>query len=421
MANETTPQKLALRDSEIGKLIERETARQRSGLELIASENYPSRAVLEAVGSILSAKYAEGYPGKRYYGGNEIIDDVERLAIARAKKVFGAAHVNVQPYSGSPANLAVYMALLKPGETILGMSLAAGGHLTHGHAVSASGKFFTSVQYGVDEKNGKIDYAAVKKMAEKVRPKILVSGTTAYPRLVDFKKMQEIAKGVGAIHMADVSHTAGLIAGGVVPNPVAICDVVTMTTHKTLRGPRGALIFCRPDLAKAIDRAVFPGLQGGPHENTIAGIAVALKEAGEIEFADYARHTVENAKELADHLVEDYGFDLVTGGTDTHLLLIDLRNKNISGQQAETALSAAGITVNKNTVPGETRSPFDPSGIRIGTPAITSRGVRAKDTKKIAGWIDAAITGHENARALAKIKSEVTDFASALPLPGVDL
>ncbi len=421
MPSETTPTHLANHDAEVSALVEREVARQRTGLEMIASENYPSRAVLEAVGSILSAKYAEGYPGKRYYGGNEIIDDVERLAIARAKKVFGAAHVNVQPYSGSPANLAVYMALLKPGDTILGMSLAAGGHLTHGHKVSASGIFFNAVQYGVDEKTGLIDYNQVQKLAEQSRPKLLVSGTTAYPRLVDFERMQGIAKSVGALHMADVSHTAGLIAAGVVPNPVAFCDVVMMTTHKTLRGPRGAMIFCRPDLAKAIDRAVFPGLQGGPHENTIAGIAVALKEAGEIEFADYARHTIENAKALAGHLVEDFGFHLVTGGTDTHLILVDLRNKGVTGQQAETALGAAGITVNKNTVPGETRSPFDPSGIRIGTPAITSRGVRRKDTQKIAGWIAAAIKSHEDEKQLATIKQEVTNFASELPLPGVDI
>ncbi|MFO0704530.1 MAG: serine hydroxymethyltransferase [Candidatus Andersenbacteria bacterium] len=405
-------------DPAIEKLITAEEQRQREGIELIASENYPSKAVLSAVGSILSAKYAEGYPGKRYYAGNEVIDQIEQLAIDRAKKLFGAEHANVQPYSGSPANLAVYVGLLKPGDTLLGMSLAEGGHLTHGHTVNASGKLFAAHQYGVDPKTGLLDYDQVADLAKKVNPKLLISGATAYPRIIDYKKMQAIAQSVGAYHMVDMSHVAGLVAGGAHPNPVPHADVVTSTTHKTLRGPRGAIILCRTAVAKAIDRSVFPGLQGGPHENTIAGIAIALHEAAQPAFKKYAQQVLDNAQVLAKALAAK-GFDLVTGGTDTHLILLDLTNKKMSGAEAEAALSAVGITANKNTVPGEKRSALDPSGLRLGTPAITSRGATTTHMQTIAVWISAALTQPADPTALKKIRAEVKAFAKSLPLPGL--
>ena len=406
-------------DPELFDLVTQETKRQRQELSLIASENYPSRAVLEVLGSILTAKYAEGYPGARYYGGNQIIDEIETLARRRALEVFGGEHVNVQPYSGSPANLAVYLGLLGVGDTLLGMSLTHGGHLTHGHKVSASGKLFNAVHYGVRD-NGLIDYDEIAKIARDTNPKLIVSGATAYPRTIDHARIQEIAQDVGALHLADVSHVAGLIAGGVYPNPVNYCDVVSTTTHKTLRGPRAAMIFCKSDLAKKIDKSVFPGLQGGPHINAIAGIAVALKESLSTDFKEYARRVVENAQLLAEHLIEEHHFDLLTGGTDNHLLLIDLRNKNITGALAEQALGKVGITVNKNTIPNEPRSAFDPSGLRLGTPAITTRGARPQEMKKLALWIAQAVENWKDNKALAKIQGQVQEFASSLKLPGVD-
>ena len=408
-----------IHDTAISDLLAAETTRQREGLEMIASENYPNRTVLDALGSIASAKYAEGYPGKRYYAGNEIIDKIEQLAIDRAKKLFGAEHVNVQPYSGSPANLAVYVGLLELGDTIMGLSLTHGGHLTHGHKVSFTGKAFNAVQYEVNADTGLIDYEAVAELARAAKPKLIISGTTAYPRIVDWQKMQAIAQEVGALHMVDMSHVAGLVAAGVVPNPVPYADVVTTTTHKTLRGPRGAMILCKAEHAKAIDRAVFPGLQGGPHENTIAAIAVALYQAAQPDFKEYGRQVVANARALAEYLQKDFGYKLVSGGTDTHLLLVDLTNKGITGSQAEDALSRVSITVNKNTIPGETRSPMDPSGIRIGLAALTSRGVAQGDMQKIADWINTALSS-DSASELDQVRGEVQSFAKGLPLPGVD-
>ncbi|HDD46336.1 MAG TPA: serine hydroxymethyltransferase, partial [Candidatus Aenigmarchaeota archaeon] len=366
---------LKMVDKEVYNAIVSETKRINNGLELIPSENFPSKAVLEALGSVMNNKYAEGYPGKRYYGGNEFIDVVERLAIERAKKLFGAEHVNVQPYSGSPANLAVYFAFLKPGDKILGMDLSCGGHLTHGAKVNFSGKLYNSVFYGVDEETNLIDYDEVRKMAMREKPKIIVSGHSAYPRKLDFKAFQEIAESIGAIHMADIAHIAGLIVAGMHPSPFPFTDVVTTTTHKTLRGPRGAMIMCKQEYAEIIDKAVFPGLQGGPHEHAIAAKAVAFKEAMSQEFKEYGRQIVKNAKALADALM-DNGFKLITDGTDNHLMLLDLRSKNITGREAETILGEVNITVNKNAIPYDPQKPMVTSGIRIGSPAVTTRGMK---------------------------------------------
>jgi glycine hydroxymethyltransferase len=407
---------IANSDPQLAELISSEQTRQQESLGLIASENFPSLAVRQAVGSVLTAKYAEGYPGKRYYAGNEIIDQVELLAIQRAKDLFGAQHVNVQPYSGSPANLAVYTGLLEIGDTIMGLTLTEGGHLTHGHAASFTGRAFKAVAYGVDPKTGLLDYDAIRSSAIKVRPKLIISGATAYPRAIQYDQMQSIAQEVGAIHVADISHVAGLIAGNVLPNPVPQTDVVTTTSHKTLRGPRGALIMCKELYAKKIDRAVFPGLQGGPHQHTIAGIAVALKEASTPEFKEYARRTVDNAVALGVALAT-HGFKLVTGGTDTHMLLIDLQNKKVTGQEAQDALNQIGITVNKNTVPGETGSALKPSGIRLGTPAITTRGAKPSDMSMIAGWITTAIEQSSDKSAVTKTREAVRAFAQTLSIP----
>jgi|TARA_Y100000034_G_scaffold107179_1_gene136483 glycine hydroxymethyltransferase len=412
-------------DSEIDKLVQAEAERQQYGLELIPSENFSSQAVREAMASPMNDKYAEGYPRKRYYGGNQVIDTVEELAIERAKQLFKCEHVNVQPYSGSPANAAAYFAVLNPGDTIMGMALAHGGHLTHGHKVNFSGKLYKTAQYGLSKETGKIDYDEIEKMAKEHQPKIIVSGATAYPREFDFKRFSEIAESVGAYSMADVAHIAGLIAGGVHQSPFPHTDIVTTTTHKTLRGPRGAMIMCREEdklkekyhakskwnLAQRIDRAVFPGLQGGPHEHQIAAKAVAFGEALKPEFKDYAAQIVKNAKVMSEILIEK-GFDLVTGGTDNHLMLIDLTNKNITGQEAETALDKAGITVNKNAVPYDTRSPFDPSGIRLGTPAITTRGLKESECKYVAELIDKTINNHNNEEKLTEIRQEVKELCS---------
>jgi len=391
-------------DPQIAKLIFAEIKRQRYTLDLIPSENIVSRAVLEALGSPLTNKYSEGYPSKRYYAGNAVIDDVEVLAQERARNVFRLGkewHVNVQPYSGSPANLAVYVGLLKPGEKIMGMSLPFGGHLTHGWKVSVTGKFYSAVQYGVN-REGFLDFDEIKKLAEKEKPKIIVAGATAYPRVIDFEKFAKIAHDVGAYLMVDMAHIAGLVAAGAHPSPFPHADVVTTTTHKTLRGPRGAMIFANRnsliakhhdvDIASAIDKAVFPGLQGGPHDNQTAAIAVALHEADKPAFKKYGHQIVKNARALA-HALQKLKFELVSGGTDNHLMLIDLTNLGISGREAQDKLESVGIITNRNTIPYDTRSPFDPSGLRIGTPSLTTRGMKEREMKLVAGFIHEALTG----------------------------
>lgn len=389
-------------DPAIYKLLKLEQIRQQEVLEMIPSENYASAAVLETLSSVLNNKYSEGYPRKRYYQGNQVADDVEAIAIERAKKLFGVPHVNVQPYSGSPANTAVYFALLEPlKDTIMGLSLSFGGHLTHGAQVSFSGKYFKSVSYELSEK-GLLDYDQIEKLAATHKPKIIVCGATAYPRIIDFKRFGQIADKIGAYLLADVSHIAGLIVGGEHPTPVPHAHIITTTTHKTLRGPRGAMIMVtqkgikkNPDLPGLIDKAVFPGLQGGPHDNQTAAIAVALYEAGKKSFKKYAGQIVKNAQVLAKELVL-YGFDLISGGTDNHLILIDLRNKNVNGAIAAIALEQANIVLNKNAVPNDTNPPFYPSGIRLGTPAITTRGMKEREMKKIAKWINQVIEEVKN-------------------------
>jgi len=404
-------------DKKIFDAIKHEEKRQNEGIELIPSENYVSVAVLEAMGSLMTNKYSEGYPGKRYYGGQEFVDMVENLAIERAKQLFGAEHVNVQPYSGSPANSAVYFALLNYGDTVLGMKLDHGGHITHGLPISFSGKSYNFIGYGVKKETGYIDMDEVRKLAHEHKPKMIVAGFSAYSRNADWKIFKEIADEVGALTMADIAHIAGLIAAGVIDSPVPYFDIVTTTTHKTLRGPRGAMIMCKEKFAKAIDRAVFPGLQGGPHEHIIAGKAVAFKEAMEPTFKEYAAQIIKNAKTLAKELIKR-NFRIISDGTDNHLMLIDLTNKGITGKQAQDALDMAGITCNKNTIPFETRSPMDPSGIRIGTPAITTRGMKELEMIKIAEWIDQAISNWQEKEKLALIKEEVKALCLKFPVPG---
>lgn len=431
-------------DPEIYELIRREEARQTEGLELIPSENYASPAVLEALGSILNDKYAEGYPGKRYYGGNAVIDDVERLACRRALQAFGAEGyaVNVQPYSGSPANLAVYYALLGPGDKVLSLRLDHGGHLTHGSPVNVSGKQFQFIHYPVASDTALVDYEALEEIARKEKPKMILAGYTAYPRTIDFKRIHEIAKSVGALSMADIAHISGLIIGGVHPSPFPFFDVVTTTTHKTLRGPRGAMIFSKPEHADVINKAVFPGMQGGPHEHAIAAIAVALEEAMRPEFKTYAEQIVKNSRALADALLKG-GLKLVSGGTDNHLMLIDLRPFGPGrGVFVDKALEAANISVNKTTVPDDPSTPFYPSGIRLGTPAVTTRGMKEAEMAKIGEWIAALahefatreLPADKDARSEAvrnfseeikthplvlKIKEEVKALASQFPVPGI--
>jgi glycine hydroxymethyltransferase len=400
-------------DPEIATLIQAEQRRQASKLRMIASENDVSAAVLEATGSVLTNKYSEGYPGKRYYEGQQIIDQVEQLAIDRAKALFGVDHANVQPLSGAPANLAVYLAFLQPGDTVMGMSLPMGGHLTHGWNVSATGKWFHAVQYDVRKDTGVVDMDEVRNQALAERPKVIFCGGTAIPRTIDFPAFAEIAQEIGAVLVADIAHIAGLVAGGAHPSPAGHAQVITTTTHKTLRGPRGAMILCDAEHAKAIDRAVFPGLQGGPHDHTTAAIAVALKEASQPEFREYAHTIVANAKALADALL-DRGFDLVSGGTDNHLILVDLTSKQIGGKPAARALDRAGIELNYNAVPYDTRKPFDPSGIRLGTPGVTTRGLKPEQMPLIADWIDRAITAHDNDQALDRIAAEVEELLSTL-------
>jgi glycine hydroxymethyltransferase len=405
-------------DPEIYDIIAREERYQQDSVRLIPSENYASRAVIEATGSILTNKYSEGYPGKRYYEGQRYIDELETLVIERAKNLFKAEHANVQPYSGSPANLAVYFALLKPTDTIMGLALPMGGHLTHGWNVSITGTFWRAAQYGVDRETHRIDYDLVREQAKKERPRIIVCGATAYPRIIDFKIFGEIAKEVGAYLLADISHITGLIVGGVHPDPVPYADVITTTTHKTLRGPRGAMILCRNAVADAIDRAVFPGLQGGPHNHTTAAIGVALKEAATPEFKAYAAQIVRNAKALAEEMLA-CGFSLVSGGTDNHLILADLTNKKVIARKAAKALDLAGIICNYNTVPYDPRKPFSPSGIRLGTPSVTSRGMRETEMKQIARWMDEAIAHADDQAALKRIAGSVAEMCKAFPAPGI--
>ncbi|MBU0706014.1 serine hydroxymethyltransferase [Patescibacteria group bacterium] len=397
-----------------------EAKRQSEGIELIPSENYVSQAVLEANGSILTNKYSEGYPGKRYYGGQENVDVIENLAIDRAKQLFGAEHANVQPYSGSPANTAIYFALLEFGDTVMGLRLDHGGHITHGLPIAFSGRAYHFVQYGVNPETGTIDMDEVRKMALEHKPKMIVAGFTAYPRDIEWKKFKEIADEVGALTMADISHTAGLIAGKALESPVPYFDVVMTTTHKTLRGPRGAIILCKEKYAKAIDKAVFPGLQGGPHEHAIAAKAVAFGEALKPEFKEYAMQVRKNAYHLAEEM-KKRGFKLVSDGTDTHLILADLTSRNVPGKLAQQALDETGITLNKNTVPNDPRSPFDPSGIRLGTPAVTTRGMKEAEMEKIAEWIDRVIADAENTANLKTVKKEVEELCSKFPVPGIKL
>jgi glycine hydroxymethyltransferase len=405
-------------DPDVARLLDEELERQRTTICLIPSENHVSRAVLDAVGSVFNDKYSEGYPGKRYYEGQQVIDQLEPLAAARAEQLFGVDHANVQPYSGSPANLGVYMAFLEPGDTVMGMALPMGGHLTHGWGVSATGKWFRSVQYGVRPDTGAVDLDEVRQLALAERPKLIWCGGTAIPRTIDFAGFAEIAREVDAVLAADIAHIAGLVAGGAHPSPVGHAEVVATTTHKTLRGPRGAMLLCDEKHASAIDRAVFPGLQGGPHNHTTAGIAVALREALEPSFADYAQRIVANAKALAAALAER-GFDLVSGGTDNHLILIDLTSKGVAGKPAAQALDRARIVTNYNTVPFDPRKPFDPSGLRIGTPAVATRGMREPEMELIAGWIDAGVEAakSEDESALERIAGEVRELAAAFPIP----
>ncbi|NIM50232.1 MAG: serine hydroxymethyltransferase [Gemmatimonadales bacterium] len=406
----------ALEDADgcIHALIRREVARQENGLELIASENFVSRAVLEAMGSVLTNKYAEGYPGRRYYGGCEVVDEIEQLAIDRALELFGADHANVQAHSGSQANMAAYLAVLEPGDTIMGMKLPHGGHLTHGSPVNASGRLFHAVQYGVNEVTGLIDLDQVREVARAERPKLIISGGSAYPRTIDFASFAEIAQEVEAKLLVDMAHIAGLVAAEVIPSPVPHADVVTSTTHKTLRGPRGGFILCREELAKAVDKQVFPGTQGGPLEHVIAAKAVAFLEALQPAFRLYAAQVVKNAVVLGETLIE-HGRTLVSGGTDTHLLLVDLRPQGMTGREAEEALGRVGIHVNKNTVPGDPRSPFVTSGIRVGTSALTTRGMMEDEMRRVAGFIDAVLRAPDDG-TVARIGAEVRDLAGAFPL-----
>ena len=407
-------------DPELFRLIKAEEQYQLESIRLIPSENYTSRAVMEATGSVLANKYSEGYPGKRYYEGQRNVDQIETLVQERAKALFGVEHANVQPYSGSPANLAVYVALLQPGDKIMGLSLPHGGHLTHGWTASATSKFWNAVRYEVDPITHLIDYDKVREMALAERPRIIVAGATAYPRSFDFAKFGEIAKEAGAYFLADVSHISGLIIAGAHPDPAPYADVVMTTTHKTLRGPRGAMIMCKQEHAEAIDKAVFPGLQGGPHENTIAGIGVALKEAATPEFRAYGHQIVANARALGGELKER-GFDLITGGTDNHLLLLDLTGKKVTGKKAAKALDRAGIVGNYNTIPFDPRKPFSPSGLRIGTPSVTTRGMKEDEMRQIGRWMDDAIANITDEDALDRIGSEVRDFCRAYPAPGISV
>lgn len=409
---------LRAEDAEIADLVAEEAQRQHDSVRLIASENYVSTAVLEATGTVLTNKYSEGYAGRRYYEGQRVIDKLETVAVDRARSLFGVDHANVQPYSGSPANLAVYLAFATPGDTIMGMALPHGGHLTHGAKVSASGKLFNPVHYEVRKDTGRIDLDQVRDLAREHRPKLIFCGGTAIPRTIDFAGFAEIAREVDALLVADIAHIAGLVAGGAHPSPVGHAPVISTTTHKTLRGPRGAMLLSDEDHAKALDKMVFPGLQGGPHNHTTAAIAVALREASTPDFRTYAGQIVANAKALADELLAR-GFDLVSGGTDNHLILADLTSKGVGGKPAAKALDRAGIELNFNAIPFDPRKPFDPSGVRIGTAAVTSRGLGAAQMPKIADWIDRVVSATEDDAEIAKVENEVRELLAAYPMPGI--
>ena len=417
MATNRMPLSLAQSDPEISAAVQHEVLRQHEGLEMIASENFVSQAVLEAAGSVFTNKYAEGYPGKRYYGGCEYADVVENLARDRAKQLFGAEHANVQPHSGSQANAAAYMAIIQPGDTILGLDLAHGGHLTHGHKLNFSGKLYRVASYGVRKDTEVIDYDELEQIAEREKPKMIIGGGSAYPRTFDFPRMRQIADKVGAFFVVDMAHFAGLVAAGVHPSPVPHAHIVMTTTHKTLRGPRAGLILCQQDLAASVDRSVFPGQQGGPLIHIIAAKAVAFKEALQPEFKDYARQIVSNAKALAESLMAE-GYRVVSGGTDTHLMLVDVFVKGMFGSEAEKALGDAGITVNKNAIPFDVNPPMKPSGIRVGTPALTTRGMREQEMRTIGRWIVEALDHRSDPAHLAKIRAQVLDLAEQFPLYG---
>ncbi len=407
-------------DLAVYEIIKREEQRQKEGIELIASENYVSKAVLEAMGSVLTNKYSEGYPGKRYYGGNEIIDQAETLAINRAKELFNAEHVNVQPLSGSPANLAVYMGLLNPGDKVLGFSLDQGGHLSHGHPLNFSGKLYTIIPYFAKKETEIIDMDEVEEIALREKPKMILAGFSAYSRDLDWKRFRIIADKVGAFLFADIAHIAGLIAGKQLENPVPICDVVSTTTHKTLRGPRGAMIMCKEKFASAIDKAVFPGVQGGPHDHINAAKAIAYGEALKPEFAEYSKQVIKNARALASAL-QNRGYRIVSGGTDNHLMLVDLfGSKQITGKEAEKTLEHVGISINKNMIPFDPRKPMDPSGIRLGTPALTTRGAKEKDMETVADLLDSALIHRTDENNLAEIGHQVKEFSLNFPVPGIE-
>jgi glycine hydroxymethyltransferase len=406
---------LAEADPEIAAAIDNETRRQHEGLELIASENFVSEAVLEAMGSVFTNKYAEGYPGKRYYGGCEYADVVENLARDRAKQLFGAEHANVQPHAGSQANMEAYAAVLQPGDTILGLNLAHGGHLTHGHHLNFSGKTYKIIPYGVTKKTETIDYDDLEKLAEKENPKLIIGGGSAYPRIIDFQRMRQIADKVGALFLVDMAHFAGLVAGGVHPSPVPHAHIVTSTTHKTLRGPRAGMILSKQEFAAAIDKVVFPGMQGGPLVHIIAAKAVCFREALQPEFRTYAKQIVANAKVLAETLAAE-GFRIISGGTDTHLMLVDVFSKGMLGSEAEKALGEAGVTVNKNAIPFDVNPPMKPSGIRIGTPALTTRGMKENEMRQVGRWIAEALNGRTDTAVLGKIRRQVLELADAFPL-----
>ena len=415
LSQEVTMSYVKQQDPKVQEMIELELGRQRNKLEMIASENFVSQAVMEAQGSVLTNKYAEGYPHKRYYGGCQYVDMVEELAIERAKQLFGAEHINVQPHSGSQANFGVYFALLEPGDTIMGMNLSHGGHLTHGSPVNVSGKYFNIIPYGVDAETGRIDYDEMRKIAQEHKPKMIIGGGSAYSRQIDFKTMADIAHEVGAIFMVDMAHFAGLVAAGLHPNPVEYADIVTTTTHKTLRGPRGGMIMCKEEYAKAIDKSIFPGIQGGPLMHVIAAKAVAFGEALQPEFKEYAKQVIVNAQTLADALQEE-GFTIVSGGTDTHVLLVDLRTVGLTGKVAEHVLDEVGITCNKNTIPFDPESPFVTSGIRLGTPALTTRGLHAEDMKEIASIISLVLKQPEDTAVLAEAKQRVAALCEKYPM-----
>ncbi len=409
---------LEKQDPELMKIIKAEEERQKNELEFIASENYVSKAVLEAMGTVLTNKYSEGYPGHRYYGGNQIIDDVENVAINRVKKIFGAEHVNVQPLSGSPANAAVYFAFLKPGDKVMGLKLDHGGHLSHGHPVNFSGMLYNFVQYEVDEKTGVIDMEKVREIARREKPKMIVAGYSAYSREIEWEKFKEIADEIGAYTFADIAHTAGLIAGGQMNNPVPLFDVVSTTTHKTLRGPRGAMIMCKKKFAKQVDKAVFPGMQGGPHDHITAAKAVAFGEVLQDDFKEYAKVVIENAKVMASEFMEN-GYRVVSDGTDNHLLVVDMTSKGISGKDAEIVLEKIGVSVSRSTIPNDSNPPMNPSGVRFGTPAATSRGMKSAEIKEIVRLIDLAIQNKDSEKELVIIKQKVMDICNMFPVPSL--